>query len=307
MQRKDFLKIGFTGFAGIAAGGLKFKTLSLTDTPLDDLNLKKAFMLDTFPSGEYSLLQKFEMLRSAGFEGVEPPGGLERSAVKEAMEITGLEIPSIVVSTHWSHPLSSPDPEVRGIGRGGLETALYDAHEYGAKTVLLVPGVVNEEVSYNQVYKRSQEEIRNAIPLAEELGVVIAVENVWNQFLLSPMEAAAYVDDFDSPWVGWYFDIGNVMNYGWPEQWIRILGERIKMIHIKEFSREKRDNEGLWKGFEVNYMEGDNNWPEIVKALKEIGYSGYGIAEPPYKDPNTPTDIWLEEIISGRMDKIFSL
>lgn len=311
MRRRDFLKLGTSGLTGLAmgAGSLsKIAPIVSSHNSRGDLALKKGFMLDTFPSGgEYSLLQKFQMLRDAGFDGVEPPSGLDRTEVLQAKEETGLEIPGVVVSTHWTHPLSSPDPEVRQKGRDGVETALRDAHAYGAKTILLVPGLVNEENSYDQVYRRSQEEIRKFIPLAEELNVVIAIENVWNHFLLSPLEAAQYVDDFDSPWIGWYFDIGNIVNYGWPEQWIRILGERIKMIHLKEFSREKRDAEGLWKGFNVNYLEGDNNWPEIAAALKEIGYSGYGIAEPPYKDPDTPAEEWLEEIIAGRMDEITSM
>src|SRR5437764_102613 len=122
-------------------------------------------------------------------------------------------------------------------------------------------------------------QIRKAVPLAEELGVKIAVENVWNQFLLSPLEAARYVDEFKSPAVGWHFDVGNVINYGWPEQWIRILGKRIQKLHIKEFSRKKRDSEGLWKGFEVPLGEGDNNWPAVMQALDDIGYHGWAMAE----------------------------
>jgi L-ribulose-5-phosphate 3-epimerase len=139
------------------------------------------------------------------------------------------------------------------------------------------------------------------VPLAEELGVKIAIENVWNQFLLSPLEAARYVDEFNSPAVGWHFDVGNVLNIGWPEQWIAVLGKRIQKLHIKEFSRKRRDNEGLWKGFEVPLGEGDNNWPAIMKALDEIGYNGWGIAE--QDSPNT-----LEALkdISQRMSKIFA-
>lgn len=309
MQRRDFLKLSTSGIAGLAmgAGSLsKIAPIIAPDNSRSDLALKKGFMLDTFPTGrEYTLLQQFQMLRDADFDGVEPPSGLDRAKVLQAKKETGLDIPSVVVSTHWEYPLSSPDPEVRKKGREGVETALRDAHAYGATTILLVPGRVSEDISYKQVYHRSQEEIRTFLPLAEELNVVIAIENVWNDFLLSPLEAAQYVDDFDSPWLGWYFDIGNIVNYGWPEQWIRILGERIKMIHLKEFSRKKRDAEGLWKGFNVNYLEGDNNWPEIAAALKEIGYSGYGIAEPPYKDPNVPDKEWLATMISDRMSEIF--
>lgn len=271
-------------------------------------SLKKAYMLSTFPDREnYSVLEQFKMLKDAGFDGVEPPSGLDRADVLEAKAETGLEIPSVVVSTHWNSPLSSPDQSVRKTGLEGLETALYDADEFGASTILLVPGVVNSEVSYQDVYSRSQEQIRKMLPLAEDLEIVIAIENVWNHFLLSPMEAARYVDEFESPWVGWYFDIGNIINYGWPSHWIEVLGERIAMVHIKEFSRQKRDDEGLWNGFRVNYLEGDNDWPKIMQTLHEAGYGGgYGIAEPAYRPDNVSPEVFLSEYVSQRMDQIFS-
>ena len=168
---------------------------------------------------------------------------------------------------------------MRAEGLEALQQTLRDGKRYGASSVLLVPGVVSKEVSYADAYTRSQAEIRKAIPLAEELGVKIALENVWNQFLLSPLEAARYVDEFHSPAVGWHFDAGNILNYGWPEQWIRILGPRIQKLHIKEFSRKKRDSEGLWKGFDVPLLEGDNDWPAIMKAVDDIGYHGWAITE----------------------------
>jgi hexulose-6-phosphate isomerase len=182
-------------------------------------------------------------------------------------------------SAHWSSPLSDPNPEVRARGMEGLKTALRDAKKLGCSSVLLVPAVVKKDVSYADAYTRSQAEIRKVVPLAEELGVTIAIENVWNQFLLSPLEAARYVDEFNSPRVGWHFDVGNLVNYGWPEQWIRILGKRIAKVHVKEFSRSKRDKEGLWKGFEVELLAGDCDWPAVMKALDDIGYQGWLIAE----------------------------
>ena len=129
----------------------------------------------------------------------------------------------------------------------------------------------------------------------------IAIENVWNNFLLSPIEAARYVDEFNSPWVGWHFDVGNVITYGWPEQWIRTLGKRIQKLHIKEFSRDKANKEGLWKGFEVPFLKGDNNWPEVMKALDEIGYEGWGIAEQPGAD-----SVEGLKKLSEEMDRIFA-
>src|SRR2546423_225277 len=128
-------------------------------------------------------------------------------------------------------------------------------------------------------WKRSLEEIRKAVPVAEEMQVKIAIENVWNQFLLSPLEAARYVDEFNSPWVGWHFDIGNIINYGWPEQWIHILGKRIVKLHFKEFSKKKRDNEGLRHGFSVDLLEGENDWPAIMAALDATRYNTWACAE----------------------------
>lgn len=309
MKRKDFIKMSTLGLTVLGSGMSSAKTeiqKSINRNRFRDDSLKKGYMLDTFPSGEnYSVIQKFRMLKTAGFHGVEPPSGLDRAEVLEAKAETGLEIPSVVVSTHWNSPLSSPDESVRKTGLEGLETALYDADEFGASTILLVPGVVNSEVSYGDAYARSQEQIRKMLPLAEELEVVIAIENVWNHFLLSPMEAARYVDEFDSPWVGWYFDIGNIINYGWPSHWIEVLGDRIAMVHIKEFSRQKRDDEGLWNGFRVNYLEGDNDWTKIMQTLHKVGYGGYGIAEPAFRPENVTPEVFLNEYVSQRMDKIF--
>ncbi|HND52981.1 MAG TPA: sugar phosphate isomerase/epimerase, partial [Pirellulaceae bacterium] len=149
-------------------------------------------------------------------------------------------------------------------------------------------------------WERSTAEIRGVIPRARELGVRIAVENVWNQFLLSPLEAARFVDQFDARAVGWHFDIGNVVNYGWPEQWIRILGKRILKLHIKEFSRKKRDAEGLWKGFDVELGEGDVDWPAVMTALDEVGYSGWGSAEVRGGDRERL------RFVAQRMDRLFA-
>jgi len=312
MKRSEFLKKSSAAFAGLATGSALLnseKSLWISRSRNKSFPLKKGFMLGTFPSrDDYSIMEQFTMLKEAGFHGVEPNSGLDRSEVLEAKSVTGLEIPSLVVATHWSQPLSSPDEQVRQTGLDGLITALEDAHAYGAGCILLVPGVVNETVSYDEAYHRSQHEIRKAIPLAEELGVTIAIENVWNQFLLSPMEAARYVDELNSEHVGWYMDVGNIMNYGLPQQWIRILGERIAMVHIKEYSMERRNEEGPWAGFRVNYLEGDSPWEEIMTALSDVGYSGeYGIAEPAYRDPELDHSKWLKEYVSDRMDTIFSM
>ena len=249
---------------------------------------------------EGSILDKFKLLREAGFHGVEldSPSNLDRDEVLRAKDETQLLIPGVIDSVHWSKPLSDPDPNVRGEGRRGLETALHDAKAYGASTVLLVPAVVNKQVPYAAAYERSQTEIRKVLPLAQELGVKIAIENVWNNFLLSPLEAARYIDEFESPAIGWYFDVGNIVNYGWPEHWIHTLGKRILKLDIKEYSRKKRNDEGLWKGFSVKLLEGDCDWPAVMKALDEIGYVGWASAEVPGGDEERLRDI------ARRMDDI---
>jgi L-ribulose-5-phosphate 3-epimerase len=240
--------------------------------------LRKAIMWGTV-GAPGSVMEKATAVKEAGFEGIEPNGGMDQDEVLRAMEALGLEAASVCCHTHWAKPLSDPVPSVRETGLEGLRQSLRDAKRYGAGSVLLVPAVVNERVSYAEAWDRSVAEIQKAVPLAEELGVTISVENVWNNFLLSPLEAVRYVDQFNSPRVGWHFDIGNVIAYGWPEQWIRILGKRIQRLHFKEYSRKKADAEGRRAGFNVEFLKGDNNWPAVMKALDEIGYTGWGIAE----------------------------
>ncbi len=267
-------------------------------------DIKKAIM---WPApGKGSLSDRFKMIRAAGFDGVEVRGGMNRDEVLKGRDDSGLQIPSVCCLTHWAKPLSDPAPSVREAGLEGLRIALNDAKIYGASSVLFVPAVVNEHVSYQDAYQRSQTEIRKVIPLAEELGVKIAIENVWNKFLLSPLEMARYVDEFNSPAVGCHFDIGNVLAFGWPEQWIPILGKRIQKLHIKEYSRKKQQEEGMPKGFEVDYLEGDNNWPAIMKALDEIGYHGWAIAEPAFHPKGIEPAERLKQI-ADKMDKILAL
>jgi L-ribulose-5-phosphate 3-epimerase len=251
LNRRSFLK---SSIAALSASSLKPFTPSLFQSKRP--GMKKALMIDMV-EGNAPLLEKFRLLKAVGFDGVEmdSPGKFDVREVLKARDATGLEIPGVVDSVHWKQTLSDPDPAVRARGLQGLKTALQECKLYGGSSVLLVPAVVNREVSYQDAYLRSQAEIRKALPLAEELGVKIAVENVWNHFLLSPLEAVRFVDELNSPWVGWHLDVGNIINFGWPEQWIQVLGKRILKLHIKDFSRKKRDEEGLWAGFKVNLWE----------------------------------------------------
>lgn len=244
--------------------------------------LKKGLMLGTFSgptANKLSVRQKFERVKAAGFDGVEVRGGMNQKEVLEARDATGLEIASVTGAVHWVKTLSDPNPSVRAEGLESLKQNLRDAKAYGATSVLLVPAVVSREVSYADAWTRSTAEIRKALPLAEELGVAIAIENVWNQFLLSPLEAVKYVEQFGSAAVRWHFDIGNVLNTGWPEQWIPVLGPRIVKVHVKEYSRTLRDERGPRAGFDVELLKGDNDWPAIMRALDAIGYRGWMITE----------------------------
>lgn len=263
---------------------------------------KKAIMFGMLKA-DGSLPDKFQLLKDCGFDGVEldSPGKYNPTEVTEACKRVGFQIEGVVDQFHWQVNLADPSAKTRAAAVEHLKGALRECKAFGGTSVLLVPAVVNKQVTYDDAWKRSIEEIRKAIPTAEETGVKIAIENVWNQFLLSPLEAARYVDQFESPHVRWHFDIGNVINYGWPEQWVRILGKRIVKLHFKEFSRKRRDEEGLWKGFAVELLEGDNDWPAIMKALDEVGYDTWACAEVAGGGPDRM------KAIAARMDKILAL
>ena len=248
--------------AHVTAGGIVPPTPSA-----DGGTFRKSIMWGTVGM-KGTVLEKCRAIKAAGFDGIEPNSHMDRQEVLDAMKETGLVASSVCCSTHWKASLSDPDPAMRLKGMDGIRTALEDAHAYGTDALLVVPGTVNENVRYDECWERSTDCIRQLLPVAKKLRVRICIENVWNNFLLSPMEACRYVDQFNSPYVGFYFDCGNVLVYGWPEQWIHILGKRIGRIHIKEFSRKKADAEGRWKGFQVALTEGEVNWDSVIKALR---------------------------------------
>jgi len=294
MNRRKFLLAGALGTAGLAMNN------SHMVAQIRKASIRKAVKFSMIQEPSLSIAEKFQLLKDLGFDGVEmeSPNELDRSEVVAARDDVGLPIHGVVDSVHWTQTLSDPDPAVREAGLDGLKTAIQDSHAYGGSTVLLVPAVVNKQVSYADAYSRSQVEVRKVLPMAVEYGIKIAFENVWNRFLLSPLECARYVDEFESDHVGWYFDVGNVVTYGWPEQWIRILGPRILKLDIKEYSRSKRDTEGPFAGFEIPLGEGDCDWPSVSEALAEIGFEGWATAEVPGGDQAR-----LTEIIQ-RMDRI---
>ena len=260
--------------------------------------------LNSPTSKQLSVRDRFKLVHDAGFAGVEVASAMNQTEVLAARDAAGLAIPSVIIATHWTHPLTSPNPTMRETGVEGLKQGLRDAKAYGATSVLLVPGIVNKDIAYADAYARSRAEIAKAVPLAESLGVAIAIENVWNQFLLSPLEAVTYVDSFQSPMVRWHFDVGNVVNTGWPEHWVRVLGPRIAKIHVKEYSRKLRDEKGPRAGFQVELLAGDSDWPAVMAALDAVGYKGWLIAEQ-YRPPDVTDADWLSSL-TAKMDQIIA-
>lgn len=260
----------------LAAAGLAVRAAASERLPIH-----KAVLYGMLPA-QLSILDRFQLARDTGFEQVEcgtTDDEKEAQEILAASKKAGVRIHSVMNRDHWKYPLSSPDPEVVAKSIAGLKTSFRNASLWGADTVLVVPAVVTPDVSYQQAWQRSQTEIRKLIPLAEEVKVIIAVEEVWNKFLLSPLEFARYVDEFRSPWVRAYFDVGNVVLYGYPQDWIRTLGKRIVKLHMKDFSF--RQNPTIQKRVAdfVNLRDGDINWKEVYRALAEIGYKGSATVE----------------------------
>lgn len=283
MNRREFTAAAAAALGATRAAGAR-------------LPIRKGVLLGMLPRS-MSYADRFKLARDAGFEELECPtieSPAEAEQIGKAAQQTGLRIHSVMNQAHWKYPLSSSDPEVVAQSMRGMETSLENARQWGAEAVLLVPAVVNPQTSYKDAWVRSQQQIRKLIPAAEKKKVVIAVEVVWNKFLLSPLEFARYVDEFKSPWVRAYFDVGNVVLFGYPQDWIRTLGKRIIKVHLKDFRFKNRVAEF------VPLREGDVNWAEVHKALSEIGFSGTATVELPGGD-----EAYLKEV-SRRVDLILS-
>jgi hexulose-6-phosphate isomerase len=223
-----------------------------------------------------SYRERFKMARDVGFEVVQAPTEADEhkaEEIKKAADGAGIRIDSVMNMDHWKYPLSSSNPEDVEKSLAGMRTSLHNAKLWGADVVLLVPAVVDAKTSYHDAWVRSQKEIRSLIPLAEELKVVIGIEEVWNKFLLSPLEMAKYIDEFQSPWIKAWFDVGNVVLYGYPQDWIHTLGKRIVKVHLKDFKR--KEDGYAW----VNLGEGDVDWNAVRQAFADVGYSGSAITE----------------------------
>lgn len=245
-----------------------------------------------------SMTEKFQAAKEIGFVGIEldSPNNYKLEEVLAAKEASGLDIHGVVDSVHWKQTLSDPDPKVQERGRDGLIQALRDSKAYGGTTALLVPGVVNAKITFKECWDRSIANIRQVLPICEETGIKIAIENVWNNFLTNPKDFARYIDEIDSPWVGAYFDIGNTARYSPPEKWIPILGKkRIFKLDVKAFDTRRKP---MWNGFKVKLGDGDIDWGAVRAELAKIDFAGYGTAEMPGGDRAHLTDL------SQRMDRV---
>lgn len=305
MNRRTFLSVA----AGATAAALTSPALAAPKR-----TLRSAIMYSTI-GVKGSVLEKFRAMQAAGFAGVEPMGAMNRDEIIAALKETGLLAASVCDHIHWVKPLSAPDEATRKLGLDGLVQSLHDARAYGATSVLLVPGIVRGasvrpgDSTYEECWERSIAEIRKAIPVARDLGVKIAIENVGNNFITAPQQAIDYLDAINSEWVGWHFDIGNVGRTGVAaEKWIDALGRRIVRIHVKDFRAAAASaTSGTTKALAPDrpkLLEGETNWPAVMAALDRAGYSGWAISEQP---ANQAVDVETARDLVARMGKIFAL
>ncbi len=261
IDRRQFLQAGGVLMAGTAVSAMA----GFSPVPQSGGRIRKAVgwpMIDRSLSVE----DRFRLAKDVGFEGVEVSRHMkepdpEPQVLARSSEKIGIPIHGVVNGTH-------PD----------LDAALEDASIYGATSVLHVARA-DPDASYMENYRRTQELIRSAIPQAEKKRVKILVENVWATFLIEPLTMARYIDEIGSPWVMAYFDVGNVMRWGYPQHWIEVLGKRIDKIHLKEYSLKVAMREGMGKGFDFPMGQGDINWARVREELKKIGFQSWATAE----------------------------
>ena len=267
ITRRTLLAAGVVTLAGGAMPG----RLLAADRP----RLRKAVKFHMIREGN-TVAEKFALIKRVGFDGVEmnSPDNVDRAEVVAAAKRTDVTIHGVVDSTHWTVRHSDPDPAVRGQALKDLLGAIQDCKTYGGSTVLLVPGKATDDANENfdQVWERSTEQVKKALPAAREAGVKIAIENVGNNFIQTPEQMIRYVDQFGDPAIGAYFDCSNHLRHGVPsETWIRQLGKRMLKFDFKGYDLRAKKM--------VQIGEGSENWPEILKALAEVGYQGWATAE----------------------------
>lgn len=273
LNRRTFVKTTCSGIAASALGSFDSQANAFDLNSGVGVHIYKSLKWNMLKT-EGTTLQHFQMLKELGYDGVEidSPIGVDVNEALAASKATGLPIDGVVNSTHWKVRHSDPDPAVRAQALKNMQKAMRDAAFVGADSVLLVLGKVTDpdNENHDQVWSRSMEAVRALLPLAEKLRVKILFENVGNGFCETPERFAQYVDEINSPWVGVHFDIGNHIRLSPPARWIRVLGKRIRKLDIKDRTRA---------GEKMLIGEGHANWPDVRKALADIGYHGWMAAE----------------------------
>lgn len=298
LGRRDFLATGAVAAgmaAGISLGAVS--TASAAPSGKTIKSLKMGMIADKNKKGkQLSIEDRLKIAVDAGFQSVEPNtifSDKELAEYAKGAEKAGIHIDAIICSTHWGDPLSDPDPAVYEKTMEGMRTSLRNAKELGGDMVLLVPAVVNPNVMYRDAWTRSVERIKILAEDAEKLDITIGIENVWNKFLLSPLEGKQFIEEIDSDRVRFWFDVGNVVLFGFPQDWIRTLGPLIARVDVKDFRSGNKQF--------VPLQDGSVDWKEVMKAFGEIGYEGYYAAEVKGGDLD-----YLTEYVSKRMDAIFA-
>jgi len=290
MNRREFM---ITGGLAIGASALARQEAEAAKKRNITKSLKMGMITSKDENGKpLSIKDRLKIAKKAGFESVEPDTIFSDKQLAEyaaASEKLDFPIDGIVCSTHWGSPLTDPDPEVYNKTIDGMRKSMENCKALGGDMVLLVPAVVNPKVRYIDAYKRAVERTKILAEDAERLNLTIGIENVWNKFLLSPLEANQFIDDIGSKRVQFWFDVGNVVQFGYPEDWIRTLGDKICRVDVKDF---KRDTNSF-----VPLMRGSVNWREVMKAFDEIGYEGVFAAE-----VSGGNQQYLTDIVSKPMD-----
>jgi hexulose-6-phosphate isomerase len=283
--RREFLKL-------LAAAPFLASEAPLRAAPATQHSggIRKSTLMSMLPK-QRTYAERLAIAKAAGFDAIEIgtiASEEEAAEIRDGAQKAAVTIHSVMNADHWRYPLSSSDPEVVNRSVRGMETSFRNAKLWGADAVLLVPAVVDATTGYKDAWTRSQKVIRERLlPMARDMKIVIAVEEVWNKFLLSPLEMARYVDEFESPWVRAYFDVGNIVFYGFPQDWIRTLGPHIVKVHVKDFALERGKGQFFWR----NIGEGDIDWIEVRRALSDIKYAGYVTTEVSGGDEAYLTDL----------------
>jgi len=282
--------------------------------------MRKSISTWSFPAA-MTLDEKAALAHEAGFEGFEVDlsedgpvtphsTATHVSEVRKKIAGHGLVISGLASGLYWGVNPVSDDPDVRSNADFILRRQIECAHDLEVDAILVVPGMVGADfipdappVSYDVAYDRARAFVEKALPVAENLGVTIGIENVWNKFLLSPLEMRGFIDSFGSNRVASYFDVGNAVAAGYPEHWIRILGHRIARVHFKDYRR----NVGSVDGF-VDLLSGDTNWPAVLESLRAIDYEGWVAAEmiPPVPFYRHAPHVLIHNTARA-MDEIFKL